>query len=289
MTAGVPRPSEDALIEHTPEDMTITAEAGMTLQRLQEILALHKQWLPLDPAWPESLTLAEVVMQNLSGPRRCGWGTVRDYVIGMRVMLANGKTIHAGGKVVKNVAGYDLCKLFVGSGGKLGTLTEVTFMVRPKPAASSVVEFRAESWIKSVPVVKEILASPLVPVVFDLHQTVEAGRTSATLTLGFEGTRAEVEWQVALARTLADFQPGDLTYEAGFWARFPDRASCGVTSVVPGKIPEYLEKLGAAPFVARIVNGVIYHPGDSLRPIPVDLDLSRRAKAAFDPRGVLAG
>src|SRR5688572_5681752 len=103
------------ILEHTPEDMTATVEAGITLPVLQEALRRAAQWLPIDPPDSDSLRIGDVLADDLSGSRRYGYGTIRDYVIGMKVALPTGELIRAGGKVVKNVAGYDLCKLFIGA------------------------------------------------------------------------------------------------------------------------------------------------------------------------------
>src|SRR6185503_10819360 len=125
------------ILEHAPEDMTVTVEAGATLASLQRALASRGQWLPVDPPHPERLTLAGLLDTNASGPRRAGFGTIRDYVIGLRVALADGRLIRSGGKVVKNVAGYDLMKLFIGARGTLGVIVEVTFKLLPLPEAEA--------------------------------------------------------------------------------------------------------------------------------------------------------
>jgi len=122
------------MIRHEPADLVATAEAGLTLRELQEQLARGGQWLPVDPPDDGTATLGGVVATGLSGPQALVYGALRSFVIGMRVVLANGREIKAGGNVVKNVAGYDLCKLFTGSYGTLGLITEVTFKLRPLPA-----------------------------------------------------------------------------------------------------------------------------------------------------------
>lgn len=81
------------VVEHTPEDMTVTVEAGLTLDNLQQALSKHRQWLPLDPPHAESLTIAELVSRNVSGPRRFGFGTVRDHLLGLQVVLADGRLV----------------------------------------------------------------------------------------------------------------------------------------------------------------------------------------------------
>ena len=107
------------LVEHDQANLTATIQSGHRLASLQEILKRQNQFLPFDPPAPARATVGGVVATNLNGPRRGYYGSVRDLVIGMKVVLASGEEIKAGGKVVKNVAGYDMCKLFVGS---LGTL-----------------------------------------------------------------------------------------------------------------------------------------------------------------------
>src|SRR6266852_9872204 len=133
------------LVEHKAEDMTATVGAGMNLADLQKQLALNGQWLPIDPPNPAGLSIGALLGWNVSGPRRFGYGTVRDYVIGLQVVLADGRIIHSGGKVVKNVAGYDLMKLFIGSNGSLGIIVEVTFKVLPLPETEQFVEAKCAS------------------------------------------------------------------------------------------------------------------------------------------------
>jgi len=122
------------MIRHEPADLVATAEAGLTLSEFQNHLKEKGQWLPIDPPDDGTATLGGVVATGLSGPQQMGYGALRSFVIGLRAILADGRLIKAGGNVVKNVAGYDLCKLFTGSYGTLGLITEVTFKLRPLPA-----------------------------------------------------------------------------------------------------------------------------------------------------------
>jgi glycolate oxidase subunit GlcD len=122
------------MIRHEPADLVATAEAGLTLSEFQNHLKEKGQWLPIDPPDDGTATLGGVVATGLSGPQQMGYGALRSFVIGLRAILADGRMIKAGGNVVKNVAGYDLCKLFTGSCGTLGLITEVTFKLRPSPA-----------------------------------------------------------------------------------------------------------------------------------------------------------
>jgi glycolate oxidase FAD binding subunit len=121
------------VLEHEPGDLTATAEAGITVDALQAALGAGGQWLPLDPPAPGEATLGGVLAANSAGPRRYGYGTARDLVIGLRVVAADGQLVRAGGKVVKNVAGYDLVKLYIGSLGTLGIIVAATLKLRPRP------------------------------------------------------------------------------------------------------------------------------------------------------------
>ncbi len=117
---------------YVPADMTVTVEAGATVADLQALLAREGQWLPLEPPVPEATTIGGLLAADLAGPLAATEGRVRDFVIGIAMVTAAGVVARAGGRVVKNVAGYDLMKLVVGSLGTLAVLTEVTFKIRPR-------------------------------------------------------------------------------------------------------------------------------------------------------------
>jgi glycolate oxidase FAD binding subunit len=121
------------IIDYPARDMTITVQAGLSVAQLQTILAGEKQRLPIDVPHADRATLGGILATNTSGPRRYGCGTLRDYVIGISVVNDEGHEVKAGGRVVKNVAGYDMCKLYVGSLGTLGIITQVTLKLRPVP------------------------------------------------------------------------------------------------------------------------------------------------------------
>jgi glycolate oxidase FAD binding subunit len=125
------------LLEHDHANLTASVEAGITMTALQQQLAGHNQFLAMDPPFPGSATIGGVIAANLNGTRRMFHGSVRDLVIGVKVALASGEQIKGGGKVVKNVAGYDMCKLFVGSLGTLGIITEVTLRMAPIPETAA--------------------------------------------------------------------------------------------------------------------------------------------------------
>ncbi|MEP6922791.1 MAG: FAD-binding protein, partial [bacterium] len=122
------------ILDHEPADLVAGAQAGVTLTAFNQTLAQGGQWLPLDPPDDGRATIGGVVATGLGGRQQIGYGSPREFVIGMRVVLADGRVVKAGGRVVKNVAGYDLCKLFTGSYGTLGLITELTFKLRPRPA-----------------------------------------------------------------------------------------------------------------------------------------------------------
>jgi glycolate oxidase FAD binding subunit len=122
----------DRVLEHAEGDLIVRAEAGVRLDALQEALSKAGQFLALDPPEPAA-TVGGIVAAGASGPRRLRYGTVRDLLIGITVVLSDGTVAHGGGRVVKNVAGYDLGKLFTGSFGTLGLIAEVIFRLHPSP------------------------------------------------------------------------------------------------------------------------------------------------------------
>src|SRR5713101_1270815 len=119
------------IIEHAWADLTVTVQAGCTIQRLQETLAQHGQRLALDPLWPEKATVGGVLSTNDSGALRLRFGALRDLIIGVTIALPDGTLASSGGKVVKNVAGYDLPKLVTGAFGTLGVITRAVFRLHP--------------------------------------------------------------------------------------------------------------------------------------------------------------
>src|SRR5579859_6246059 len=279
---GVDLGALNRLVEHTPEDMTVTVEAGMMLAALQAQLKQRGQWLPVDPPNPERLTISDLINANASGPRRYGCGTIRDYLLGVTVALADGSVIHSGGKVVKNVAGYDLGKLFIGSLGSLGVVAEATFKLQPLPEVEQFVQAQCASLEEAGTLIEAVIDSEITPVVLDLFSPVTQ---NFTIVLGFAGTRADVVWQLAKAGGLGFAESSSLDYEAAFWA---DPRPAHPVSVLPSKIIEAIRGLDGATFVARAGNGVIYHRG---APVPhngdLPLELMRRVKNAFDPNRVL--
>lgn len=272
--------SLSALLEHHPEDMTATVEAGMTLARFQSILRPQGQWLPIDPPNPESLTVGDLLAANLSGPRRLGYGTIRDYLIGIRVALADGQLIRAGGKVVKNVAGYDLCKLFTGARHSLGLIVEASFKLLPLPESERFVHAQVASLADLHKVGRSLLASPSSPVILDAHNL--EGRL--TLVAAFAGNREDVAAQLALATSLGFSEISSPSYHADFWR---DGDSQKI-SVLPSETIESIESLQPAQFLAHFGNGIIFYRGGRPAPEPrVHVELMERVKNAYDPHHIL--
>jgi glycolate oxidase FAD binding subunit len=123
------------VVEHEPADLTLTCQAGIALDQLQRHLGKHGQFVPLGPPQGEKATVGGILSANASGPSRHAYGGPRDLTIGLRVVTADGRLTKTGGRVVKNVAGYDLCKLYIGSLGTLGVIVEATFKLAPLPNA----------------------------------------------------------------------------------------------------------------------------------------------------------
>ena len=183
--------TEARILEHEPGDLTCVVESGLRLPELQAALASHGQRLSLDP--PGTPTLGECLLDDLSGPLRHRFGTMRDLVIGVTVVLPDGLRASSGGKVVKNVAGYDLGKLFCGSRGRLGRVERLALRLHPLPAAARTVALDGDRW-------REIHDSQLVPSAVD----VAAGRTYVL----FEGAASSVDAQTA-ALGGVDAEPWD--------------------------------------------------------------------------------
>ena len=128
--------SLDGILQYEPSDLTITVQAGITLAKLAGVLAKEGQFLPLEVPFPGRATVGGLLAAAYSGPLSLFYGLPRDWLIGIRVVNANGTVTKAGGKVVKNVTGYDMNKLYTGSLGTLGIIAEATFKVAPKPPVS---------------------------------------------------------------------------------------------------------------------------------------------------------
>jgi glycolate oxidase FAD binding subunit len=250
----------DRIIEHEPGDLTATAQAGLTVDALQAALRERGQWLSLDPPEADRATVGGLIAANAAGPRRHLYGTVRDQLIGLTVVTADGAIVRGGGKVVKNVAGYDLPKLFVGSYGTLGIVVEATFKLRPRPDDERLVAARFDRLEDGGAAVRALLASDLIPNAVELLDAAAAtalGREgAATLVVGFDGLTEQVQWQAtelaALVsglggRDVAALPPsawprlGTLTREA-----LPSPAALMTFSVLPTRVADTIVQAAAS-------------------------------------------
>lgn len=220
------------VIEHVPGDMTVTVKPGTVMKDIQEFLAGHNQMISLDPEWPEYATIGGIVASNSSGPKRLKYGSARDHVIGMRVVYPDGRITRTGGKVVKNVAGYDMNKLFVGSMGTLGVISEITLKLRPLPKQEKLVllSFSKENWEKLRPFTVGFLDSTIEPVSLELMNPALSKKLadieSYTLAVAFEDVESAVAFQ---EKWLAENKPAEMNMTVmekdeavSFWKRFTE-------------------------------------------------------------------
>ncbi|MFN3372038.1 MAG: FAD-binding oxidoreductase [Chloroflexus sp.] len=184
----------DRVIEYHPADLVVMVEAGITLAALQAVLAERGQWLPWDPPTPDTAPIGGLLATAAWGPLRLGYGGPRDWLLGMRVVLGDGRIVQSGGRVVKNVAGYDNHKLHLGAFGTLGVIAAVTFKVAPLPERIASVRAVFATPTAALHAATAIRQPPSQPValVITVAETV-------TLTVRFAGVAAAVERQLGLA------------------------------------------------------------------------------------------
>lgn len=224
------------VIDFPARDMTITVEAGIRMADLAKILKAENQQLPIDIPQADQATLGGVIASNWSGPRRFGCGTMRDYVIGISAIDASGQQFKAGGRVVKNVAGYDLCKLLVGSHGTLAIITQVTLKLRPCFEVSSLVWMSFHSLKQIDAAIARVLNGATRPVAIEVLNPLaaravrpqEAATNSPVLCIGYEGATRETQWQVeTLIAECQPFEPRSVETLSGqaadpLWASLTD-------------------------------------------------------------------
>ncbi|MGY1707595.1 FAD-binding oxidoreductase [Geodermatophilus sp. SYSU D00697] len=307
----------DRVVEHAPGDLVVVAQAGTRLPLLQARLAEAGQFLAVD-APEQGATLGGVVSANASGPRRLRYGTVRDLLIGITVVLADGTVATAGGKVVKNVAGYDLGKLYTGAHGSLGVVVSTTWRLHPVPPARRVVVRPLGDAREAGVLARRLAASPLTPTAVELEATAGgAGR----LVVLFEAIPESVEVQ---ARAAVELLGGGEEHDSpgeGFGRRpggdadlrlrvaFAPSALTAVLELLPegtavtasactGVAYAALPAAGAVGALARLRQGLRAHDGtavvlsappalraevDHWGPVGDALGLMRRVKDSFDP------
>jgi glycolate oxidase FAD binding subunit len=322
------------VIEHVPGDQVVRVQAGMKLQDLQNRLAAAEQMLGIDP--PErGATIGGIVATNSTGPRRYRYGTIRDLIIGIRVVLADGTVAKAGGKVVKNVAGYDLSKLFTGSLGTLGVIAECNFRLHPRPEASRTVALEPENTLAAGQAAQAVMRAQLVPSAVELNWSGD----TRLLTVLIEGIEPSVEAQAETTSyllrgfgELADGEAGSLgpfappsTEEGevaikisappaeltgvldstlgacsrrGIAPRITGHAGVGVTyaalsggseeaqAQVVEELREIWSRRGGS-VVVREAPTTFKKRVEVWGPLGSRLELTRRVKEKFDPRGIL--
>jgi glycolate oxidase FAD binding subunit len=250
---------------YEPGDMVVSVQPGVRLHELQRMLAQRGQWLPIDPPYLEA-TLGGILASGSTGPRRLGYGHVKDHLVGMRVVGGTGVVTKSGGRVVKNVTGYDLHKLHVGAFGSLGVILEAHFKVQPRPELSGAVIFGAADHEHAHKLLLDIWGSPLRPVALEAF-SAGAGpglrrlvpgipATDALALVGIEGSRPvfdrhlkELEGLRARATAMTVLRG---PAAEGVWTALrdaPDRRRDEITVRIgarPHDLPELLRPLASA-------------------------------------------
>jgi glycolate dehydrogenase FAD-binding subunit len=263
------------VLEHDPGDLTCTVETGVRLSELQAALAATGQRLSLDP--PGDPTIGSLLARNASGPLRHRFGAPRDLVLGTTLVLGDGTIANAGGKVVKNVAGYDLARLVCGSEGRLALIARASFRLHPLPKATQTLVVETGDAALTV---ASLLRSQLQPSALDV---LHPGRVAVL----FEGSERAVAAQVATAREVV----GGSVADPSVWdeSRGRQAAALGRVRFEPRDLEPTLGELDEA--IVRPAAGIAY----AKQPIPNERveqggwqQLVERIAAELDPRGVLA-
>jgi glycolate oxidase FAD binding subunit len=201
----------DKIIEHPWADLTVSVEAGCTIQKLQSALAQHGQRLALDPLWPEHATIGGVLSTNDSGSLRLRFGALRDLIIGVTLALPDGTLASSGGKVVKNVAGYDLPKLVTGAFGTLAVITRAVFRLHPLPRNSKTLSISGCDLQEMQRFILAVQDSKLAHTSLQIRIAQDA---KPVVDILFEGTEAGIAAQQAQLRELARPSPATDTLSA---------------------------------------------------------------------------
>jgi len=253
------------IVDYEPHDMTVVAEAGLTLGALNTHTGLHGQRLPCDPAKPELTTLGALVGAAKSGPLRLSEGGVRDLLIGIRFIGHDGRLIHGGGRVVKNVAGYDLMKVMTGAFGTLGIITETTFKVRPLPENYSLAITSFDDAADALMAARRAEETASLGHLEVLSPSLgdEFARTGRSLVLtGFGGSRTEADYYRAHVSNALRRNTHMLTGEDAIanYQRLRDfdfagAAAVAQLAVLPADLPHCLNAC-AAEFRAHAASGI---------------------------------
>ena len=236
------------VVDYPARDMTVTVEAGVKMKELSDVLVQEGQRLTVDVPLAAQATIGGVIATNWNGPRRFGEGTVRDAVIGIHAIDGRGNEFKGGGRVVKNVAGYDFCKLLTGSLGALAVITQITLRLKPIPAQSALVAccvadgagaerlLAALVGSKTTPVAVEVLAGPEWQKDPALAGIRSNSPNAMYVLVGFEGTAAEVEYMVGQIteewRELFAETPQVVGEAAALWQRLIEFSASGNSPLV---------------------------------------------------------
>ena len=275
------------ILAHEAADMTVTVEAGATLAEVNAALEPARQHLPLDPPQPERTTIGAAIAADASGPLRLSQGKVRDLLIGVQAVLADGTLIKGGGRVVKNVAGYDLMKLFTGSFGTLGAVVEATFRLRPRPEREALFAVPAREIGITASLALEVLGASLAPLYVEaLNQaaatTLELG-DGPLLIIGCGGSEEEIDVQSRRLQDLAGRQrvrtyadaDGAQIYRrlrdfpgGGSLSRFLGGGRGGFLgcklSLLPSKLAQVLSDIEAEAGAKRMNCAILSHVGSGI-------------------------
>ncbi len=240
------------IVEYVPGDMIVTAEAGTTLAKLADTLKQNRQRLGLDPPAPERATVGGVIAANSFGPRRARFGSVRDLLIGISIVRADGMQARGGGKVVKNVAGFDVPKLMCGSLGTLGLIATATFRLHPLPETEQTVLVPSCTAAEVRALVARVKAAQLEPTSV---VALAAGAGQFDVALRFEGFGAGVNQQT---RRFAELQraegqqcePLDDRAAQAWWRRHDERRTSGELRAKIAALPSLIE--GIWPKIAAV-------------------------------------
>jgi glycolate oxidase FAD binding subunit len=258
-----------AQIDHCAGDLVATVGAGMKLDAVNATLARAGQWLPLDPPAADRATIGGIVATNESGPRRHKHGAPRDLIIGIEMVRSDGIVARAGGKVVKNVAGYDLARMLCGSRGSLAVVASATFKLAPLAPVSRTVVATARNARACAGLALAVAASPTAP------SSVEIESPPHRLLIRFESTARSADMQAEAAVALCLEHGADATVvaddeERSLWTGY-ERAVWGdsfdgmlvKTSVLPTEVAELVDLAGASLAAGRAALGIVYLRADS--------------------------
>lgn len=294
------------VVEHAWADMTVTVEAGCSVAHLQDTLAQHGQRLAIDVLWPERATIGGILATNESGALRLRFGSLRDLIIGCTIALPDGTVALSGGKVVKNVAGYDLPKLMTGALGTLGVITQAVFRLHPIPHHTKTLTAVLPTIEAAQALMLAIQDSQLA------HSALQLRTAAGSVDVLLEGTEAGIQAQESTLRNMAPFADGVSSVWSARQGLFTEDAVVAKISVLPSQIADTLKQLNPAKAVVQATGvgcvtltgepaaarQIVESKGGSLvflTPTYIDawgnpgdtLPLMRAVKQQFDPNAIL--